>query len=199
MKNKKRCIIIHGWDSSPEKAWYQSMKRNLESDGYKVIIPKMPGTRTPNIDKWVSHISKIVKIPDNNTFFIGHSIGCQAIMRYLESINVKVGGCVFVAGWFELKEFAYKEFPEYGDEVRNIARPWVESKIDLKKVRANSKHITAIFSDDDYYVDLKNSDIFKKDLGAKIIIEHKKGHFSEVNGIKDIPIVYQEISKMLKS
>ena len=52
---------------------------------------------------WVAEITKIVEAPDKDTYFIGHSIGCQAILRYLEKINSPVGGALFVAGWFFLE------------------------------------------------------------------------------------------------
>ena len=69
----------------------------------------MPNTNSPKIEKWVGFLEKNIKSADTDTYFIGHSIGCQTILRYLERLpeSTKVGGVVFVAGWFNLKESAY--------------------------------------------------------------------------------------------
>ena len=48
----------------------------------------------------VSTLDLKVEDLNENTNFIGHSIGCQTIMRYLETKEVcKIGGILFVAPW----------------------------------------------------------------------------------------------------
>ena len=96
----KRIFMIHGWDGSTENHWFPWLKKELEKIGFKVIVPKMPDTSSPKINTWVPFLEKSVGIIDNDTFFIGHSIGCQTIMRYLEKLDnkQKIGGIVFVAG-----------------------------------------------------------------------------------------------------
>src|SRR3990167_5523753 len=97
----KRVFIIHGWGSNPKDDWFPWIKKELESKGFKVEIPVMPNTDEPKVNEWVGFLKKIVKNPDKDTYFIGHSIGCQTILRYLENLDkkIKIGGCIFVAGW----------------------------------------------------------------------------------------------------
>ncbi len=144
----------------------------------------MPNPEEPRIKEWVNYISSIVEDPDENTYFIGHSIGCQTILRYLESLdNRKVGGAIFVAGFFELTNLETEEEKE-------IAKPWLETPIDLDKVKKATNKITAIFSDNDPFVPLEvNKKIFEEKLEAKIIIEQNKGHFDEDSGIFEISVV----------
>lgn len=119
--------------------------------------------------------------------FVGHSIGCQAIMRYLEKINnIKIGGVIFVAGWFNLVNLS-------GEEEWKIAKPWLEIPINLNKVKQTTNNFVAIFSSNDSWVPLKDQNIFKEKLGAKIIIEKDKGHFSGEDGIKNLPSVLNSI------
>ena len=79
---------------------------------------------------------------------------------------------------FNLLEAAYLE---EGD--REIAKPWIETPLNLNKVKENSGKIIVIFSDNDSYVSLSNKEIFKEKLNAEIIIEHEKGHFGGEDGI----------------
>ena len=96
----KRVFIVHGWGGRPDEAWFPWIKKELEDKGYKVFIPAMPETDEPKMELWIPFLSQLVGKPDLNTFFVGHSIGCQAIIRYLETLpeGVKIGGAVFVAG-----------------------------------------------------------------------------------------------------
>lgn len=60
----------------------------------------MPDTANPKIKEWVSELEKQVSELDENTYFVGYSIGCQTIMRYLENKETrKIGGILFVAPW----------------------------------------------------------------------------------------------------
>lgn len=187
----KRVFIIHGWDGKPEHGWYLWLRDELESRGFKVEVPEMPNSEEPEINSWVGKLNEIVGQVDEETYFVGHSVGCQTILRYLQILDEssKIGGAVFVAPWMHLDEETIRE---EGEEVIEIAKPWMETPIDFEKVKKMSKHYVAIFSDNDYYVPLSDRDIFRELLGAKIITEHDKGHFTEDDGIKDLPVLLNE-------
>lgn len=179
----KRAIIVHGWSDNPEGSWFPWLKRKLEEKGMKVEVPAMPDTDIPKIDAWVKKLEETIGKPDRDTFLVGHSIGCQAIMRYLEKTNAKVGGILFVAGWFTLKDL--------GNDEKIIAKPWLETKIDTDKVKTN--RIIAIFCDDDPYVPISEAETFKKRLGCETITVTGKGHFSGEDGVTDLPEALEAI------
>lgn len=184
---KKRVFIVHGWGGSPQEGWFPWLKNELENKGFVVEIPSMPDTENPKLDTWIPFLNKIAGNVDENTFFVGHSIGCQTIFRYLENLSAdkKIGGVVLVAGWFTLMNLDENE--------KEIAKPWLEVPIDFEKVKAHVNKFIAIFSDNDDVVPFDNRELFEKRLNAKTIIEHKKGHFSGGDGITELPIALKSI------
>ena len=96
----------------------------LEDKGYSVEVPEMPDTYHPKIDEWVNKLKEVVGTPDKDTILVGHSIGCQTIMRYLESVD-EIGGVVFVAGFFNLTKKSF----ESGEE-KEIAKPCLDENKD---------------------------------------------------------------------
>lgn len=191
----KKADIIHGWDGYPEEGCFPWLKKQLEANGFQVEVPEMPDTDNPKIDVWIPHLQKIIQNPDKDTYLIGHSIGTQTIMRYVETLpeNTKLGGIVFLAGFIHLLDTAYED-----EEDREIAKPWLETPINWEKIKQTTNNITAIFSDNDECVPLSDKDIFKEKLNAEIIIEHNKGHFSEDSGIKELPSLLNAVLEMAK-
>ena len=188
----KRVFIIHGWDGYPEEGWFPWLKRELETRGFNVSIPAMPDSRHPTISAWVSHVRHEVGVPDGQTFLVGHSIGAQAIIRYLEGLWAyeKIGRAVFVAGWVTLAHAAYEE---EGDE--ETAKPWLEMPIDWEKVKSRANGFAAIFSDNDPFVPLADVEVFRQRLNAGIMIEHNKGHFSGSDGVTELPSALNAVLK----
>ncbi len=183
----KRVFIIHRWEGYPEEGWYPWLKKELEKNGFEVFVPAMPNTNEPKIEEWVNFLTNLVGEPDKNTYFIGHSIGCQTILRYLEKLNgKKVGGVIFVAGWFILSNLET-------EEEKIIAKPWLETSINFEKIKKTTNNFIAIFSDNDPYVPIEDKDIFKEKLGAEIIIENNKGHFSGEDGVTELPAALNSI------
>lgn len=190
---KKRVFIIHGWDGNPNEAWLKWLREELEKRNFEVISPQMPNADKPEIKEWVSFLSDLVGEPNEQDFFVGHSIDCQTIMRYLEKIYPKkIKGAVFVAGWLDLKGLETKEEKE-------IAEPWLRAPINFEKVKRTTSNFIAILSDNDPFVELdENKRIFEEKLGASIIIESGKGHFTEDDGVTELPDVMQSIEKLAK-
>ena len=188
-----RIFLVHGWDGSPANNWFPWLKRELEQRGFLVSAPAMPHPQIPTIEDWVSHLSATVGKPDEDTYLIGHSMGCQAIARYLERLpaGVTVGGAVFVAGFF-------KRLADIGDspEEKAVEREWLQTPLDLKKVKTHLSQSVAIFSDDDPWVPLDNQNDFKNELGSKLIIEHEKKHFDNTAGVKELPAALDAVLTM---
>ena len=179
--------MIHGWGGSGQGGWFDWLRQELKNRGWKVENPNMPNTDEPEIDFWVNKLKEIAGDADEETYFLGHSIGCQTILRYLEKLpeNIKVGGVIFVAGWFTLKGL--------NSEEKEIVKPWLETPIDLKKVKKHTDKFIAIFSDNDPYVPLSNVELFKNNLRAKTIVLNNKEHFNE---IVEFPEVLNSVLEM---
>jgi len=188
----KRVFIVHGWGGNPDAGWFKWINSELSSRGFEVHADRMPEPDNPKIEPWVNYLTKLASSPDKDTYFIGHSIGCQAILRYLEKLpeNAKIGGAIFVAGWLNLKNLETRE-------EKDVSEPWIKSKINLGKVKNKIGKVVALFSDNDPYVSLDDSIIFKEKLGAKIIIEKNKGHYIEHETFK-IPVLLKEFIKLTK-
>ena len=191
----KRVFIVHGWDGNPEEGWFPWLKKELEAKGFQVFVPQLPEPEVPKINKWVPALAQAVGQADGETYFIGHSMGCQAIIRYLDTLpeGSKVGGAVFVAGF--AKRLTNLGIEDGEDEKVNnaIAAPWLETLIDWPKVKTILPKSIAIFSDNDPFVPLDNQDDFKEKLNSQIIVEHQKGHLSGENGIFELPTVLNSL------
>lgn len=170
------------------------MKKELETKGCEVFVPQLPDSNNPKIENWVPALADAVGDIDENTYFVGHSMGCQTIARFLEALpeGVKIGGAVFVAGFF-------KELTGLVDEEVKISDSWLNESIDLLKIKTHLDKSVAIFSDDDEYVPLTNVDDFKEKLGSEIIIVPQSGHFNESAGFLQLPVALRALESVFQT
>lgn len=174
-----------------EGDWRPWLRTELQKLGYKVLVPEMPDIDTPVIGKWVAKLAEVVGKPDADTYFVGHSIGCQAIMRYLETIDTPVGGAVFVAGWFNLENLE-------DNETEEIARPWIETPIDLEKVKSVLPRATLIISENDPFGCLEQNKAKFAQVMTKGIVMPNAGHLSAEDGFTELPVVLDELKDFIK-
>jgi predicted alpha/beta hydrolase family esterase len=186
---RKRAFIIHGYQGFPEEAWLPWLKRELRKKGYRVSLPAMPHPNRPSLPGWIRFITKLVGEPDRATVMVGHSLGCQAVLRYLEKVGAagkSVGRTVLVAGGFP------GGMPLA--EARRKARghpallPWFTVKVDPRKVKSAAGRCTVILASDDPYIPVKKAQrAFRANLAATIILKQGGGHFNEDDAITELP------------
>lgn len=184
----KRFFIVHRWDGSSDGDWYPWIKKELEKKGWFVNVLDMPNSEKPVIADWVEYLAEAIGTPDKDTYLIGHSIGCQTILRYIEQLggNDKIGGAVFVAGWFTLGNLE-------SDEERAIAEPWLQTPIDFERLKRHLVKSHAIFSDNDPFVPISNIKLFEKQVGSYTRLESHKGHFTSLDKVDEVPSVLEAV------
>ena len=182
----EKVVLVHGWGGSPDsEPWFKKLKEGCNNKGIKIVALEMPDSDSPKMSEWVSKLKESVNDLNDKICFVGHSMGCQTIIRYLSEIDdaVKVGKVVFVAPWTKLDK---KSIEEEREESVKIVKSWIDIPIDFEKARKHLTKVLAIFSNNDPYVPLSEMKIFEEKLGAKVILENGEEHFNETKEIKEI-------------
>src|SRR2546426_9728830 len=106
------------------------LKEQLELKGFTVAAPAMPRTEAPAIGAWISHLRREVGETGEAAYYVGHSIGCQTIMRHLEQLPAggTARGATFVAPRFGLTHPTAEGGP--------LAQAWIRTSIDFARGRS---------------------------------------------------------------
>lgn len=178
---KSRAFLIHGWGGSPQGDWFPWVAAEIKNLGYEVIAPSMPSTDEPTIDAWVSYLAQRVGGLSPTDIFVGHSIGCQTILRYLEKVGGVAAKVILVAPWFTLTNLENEKMWE-------IADPWLNKEMNFGNIKHKSKQFITIFSDNDPWVPYyENRQLFEQKLNPEIMVLHDKGHITSDEGVTSLP------------
>lgn len=179
-----QAYIIHGGGEGPDSCWFPWLKQKLEKKGYQVSIPLMP-ERSVDIQGWVDVLNANIK-PSPQTIIVGHSRGCQAILRYLQNAPALFSGVYLVAPYTKLK---------FNDWRSKSIEHWLSKPIKWSAVKKSAKTFVALFSDNDEIVDISQAKVFETNLGARVVLEHNKGHFDDAAKITELPSLLAEIDR----
>jgi leucyl-tRNA synthetase len=184
-------VIVHGSPSKNQKEmnpntrtydkhWIPWLKDELEKRKINAYTPLMPEPWEPNYENWKKEFEKINI--NENSILIGHSAGTTFLVRYLSETKKKIKKLILVAPW-------------------NI--PWKEAKSSNKfcdyqinkDIRKNVKEVVFFTSDNEESDGRKSLEIFKKEIGGKVIELKSYGHFCERDmGKKEFPELVNEIN-----
>ena len=184
----KRVFIIHGYTGYPDKNWFPWLRAESEKLGMEVTVLAMPNTNLPVLEEWLTYLHQTISKPDEETYLIGHSLGCPAILRYLESLDdgEAIGGVVLVAGFAE----PLLGLPQLDSFTAGI---W-----DDEKIKSHAKQIVIINSDDDEAVPFLNGEHVRDRFDAELITVHGMGHINEKAGVTEAPFVLDKLKIMLE-
>ena len=186
--SKPRIFLIHGWGGGPQADWFPWATAELGRRGYQGVAPQMPDTDAPVIGEWVPLLAQLVGQLRSTDIFVGHSIGCQTILRYLERGGEgRADKVILVAPWVTLANLE-------SDEMWAVADPWLKTPLDWGKIKPRSSQFLTIFSDNDPWVPYaENSRFFRTQLNPQIITIHNRGHMSAEEGSSKLSELLQFI------
>lgn len=179
----KRAIIVHGWGGSPSGHWLPWMQSTLQEAGWRAEVPAMPSPEHPQRDEWVRHISLAVGHPDRDTFLVGHSLGCIAILRYLETLaeGERIGGAVLVSGFFEPLGEGYEDIDHF-----------VRDPVDWEAVRNHCLSFRVIHGKDDDIVPLPFAERLAMNVRVPLHVIPGK-HLGKKEGILELPPILNAV------
>lgn len=161
----KRLILLHSFGRTSQDNWYQSVAASL-TDIFNVETPDLPNPELGKIGDWLPAFESLH--PDEETVLVGHSLSGALVLRYLEQVSHPVHASYLVAA--TLNDLARNDLHETG---------FFERDFDWEQIRRNCAHFVVLASTDDPTVPHWQAEYLAKQLPAKLITYHDKGHFKD--------------------
>lgn len=166
-----RICLVPRWGGGPDDGWYPWLARSLAEHDVRVARLR-PSPSSPTIEACLAELRAVVGTDPaelEGTVLVGHSVGCQAALRFLESLpeGLSVAGTVCVAAWWWI------------DEPWDSIRPWIERPMDHERVRRAAGRLVALISGDDPFTSAQqdNARAWERDLGARVHLLDRARHF----------------------
>jgi hypothetical protein len=171
---KSTVFIFHGTEGHPDENWFPWLKQELEIKGYDVVVPQFPSPPIvpAKLSEWFNVLTKYEGLINEQSIFIGHSLGGIFALRVLERLSHPIYASFFVGTPLGVKPILYFD------------RDKAFSGFDFnwEKIRGMAKSFVVYHSDDDPYVALGNGNELAKDLGVKLTFVPNAGHFNAKAG-----------------
>lgn len=177
----RRLCIVPRWGGGPERDFYPWLRTQLQNESParfdEILSPAMPDPSTPTIAAWVGRIAEVLGPFDaqsrarlSRTVLLGHSVGCQALLRYLAGLpdDVHVAGLLCVAGWFAV------------DRPWPSILPWQETPFECERVVQRVPSRVVLLSDNDPFTadHAATAAAFRQRLDARVVYAPDRQHFN---------------------
>jgi len=180
-----RLFIIHGYTAGPHHHWFDWLKAEAEASGMTVTVPALPDSLNPEDNAWQAAMKECTGTVDDQTWFVGHSLGCITILRYLnqQPAGQNAAGVIMVAGFSE----PLSTLPELN--------AFMSSPLDASRIvqQVPQRAVIASLNDDIVYPELSLR--LSQQLNAPFYALPEHGHFLARHGITELPLVMQLLTR----
>jgi len=173
----QQCVIVHGYESSPDANWFPWLQSALEAEGIAVSVVPLPDPDDPDKAAWDNAVGAALGVPDAATVVVAHSLGVVTVLRVLAALPEpwELGGLVLVAGFTEPLE----ALPELDG--------FLATDVDVERVATSIGERTVLRSETDPFVPPEASDDLARRLGARLQVHPRAGHFMTEDGVTSLP------------
>ncbi len=174
-------ILIHSTGGSPGEVFYPWLRKELERRGYKVYAPFFPTPIGQTLERWMKEFEPYWQQVNEETIFIGRSIGAPFVLRLLEKSPAKVKAAALVCGFCS----------DLGlDEFRQLTDSFIKGGFNWSRIRKNCGRFFIYNSDNDRFIPAGKGEELAKNLGAKLMLVKGADHFF----MDEFPQLLEDIS-----
>lgn len=176
---EKRLVIVHGFTAAPEHHWFPWLKQQAVQSGLNVTVPRLPDSQAPQPESWLDALEDSIGEPDENSWLVGHSLGCITLLNYLTQRypGAAAGGLLLVSGFSE---------PVPGLEMLDS---FTRKPVNADSVIARIPQRVVIGSLNDEIVPPEYSLRLSKQLSAPFYALPDHGHFLARDGVTELPLI----------
>jgi len=187
--NMKNALILHGTDGDPESNWFPWLKKKLETRGYKVWTPLLPGNHTPNREVYNDYLfSNGWDFTDG--ILVGHSSGAVSVLNMLMDERCpEVRLAIMVSAW---KSGIPGRYEPDNTQFVNLFPP---DGFNFETIKRKAGKIAFVHSDDDPYCPIEQARYLADKLDAPLTTIHKGWHLG--SGFNELPEVWEIIESEL--
>jgi predicted alpha/beta hydrolase family esterase len=186
-----RVFMIHGFEGEPNGGWRPWLMGKLaHEDVYACALP-MPTPEHPKKDAWVNEIARVVGVPNEQTFLVGHSLGGPAILRYLETLSsgTKIGGVMLVSSPIQNSTSESAEKME----------TFFDAPFDFDHIKTAADSFVVIHGDNDPVVPYTQAVELASLLGSNLIAIKNGGHLNGSSGWYELPAAFDALMNLIKN
>jgi len=174
---KQTILALHWWWGNPEENWLPWLKKEVEFKTEDLFIPNLPNTQNPVIEEQLDYINIYSSDFSESGNIIGHSLGCQLALKFVEENNISNSTIILVAPTYpnlalELTEILWDSY--------ETLKKYYDTTNDFEKINKLNNEFIVFLSDNDPYINMENAKKYYSNLeNIKFIEFSKKGHFNE--------------------
>lgn len=183
----KTVFIFHGTGGNPEGNWFPWLKEKLEKNGLQVIVPRFSTPENQSLEAWFKVLDQYKKEINENTIFIGHSLGGMFLLKVLERLDKPVRAAFFISAPIGVRPIKYYD-SDYS---------FAHFIFDWPNIIKKAEYFTVYHSDNDPYVCLKNGKELAKQLRVNLKFISQAGHLNAESGWTKFDKLLQDVNKML--
>lgn len=177
-------FIVYGVGGHDKENWFPWLKEQLEILGHRVFIPKFPTPENQTLENWLKVLEQYKEYINQETLFIGHSLGAPFILNIAERLPIKAA--------FLVASFIGK----CGNQYDEGAKTFTQREFNWPKIKTNCPYFKIYHSDNDPYLPLEKAERVAKGLNVEITLVKGAGHFNEAAGYKKFPLLLQDINRL---
>ena len=164
------------------------MKKELQYKKCNVIVPQFPTPDGQTLKNWLETFEQYADLVQEDSIFIGHSLGGLFMLSLLEKYKVKLA--VFVAS------FGKPPGNKFDEGMKTFAAP-ERLEFDWQKIYGNCHKSMVFYGDNDPYVGFGTAQQLSRNLHAKFHLVKGAGHFNGSTGWIKFPLLLDELKPFL--
>ena len=189
----KNIVVVHGIGGIEKEMYFPHLKQFCERLGLEVFMPSLGNYREgTTYELWKKYFDENIAMHiNNNTSFVGQSIGTNFAVKYLVERNLNPAVYISMAGPYNVLELR-KDAPERAFSfapTSSLFKP-TQNEFEIFKTKQFPKY--SFFCDNDIFFEQSNLENYSKAINSEAILVKGKKHF----GVEIVPELEALIKKI---